>query len=142
MQNRFLLSTMSCLLLLSIAVSARAQLPPYALPIPTVIVVSKPAPGEVYGNKQVITFGIGDKIYKFILKDAYTNDRKIRWPDIWEQINSSSPNFQVAGRGEDKFAKLEPGQTYTVNGFYTPQNRTFEVDNIQQSSGPGEKSHY
>jgi hypothetical protein len=128
--------------LLSIAVNASAQLPPYALPIPTVITVSKPAPGEVYGNKQVITIGVGDKIYKFILKDAYTNDRKIKWPDIWEQIDTYNPNLQVAGQGENKFAKLEPGQTYTVNGFYTPQNHSFEVDNIQQSGSSGEKSHY
>jgi hypothetical protein len=142
MQNRFLLGTLSCLLMLSIALAARAQLPPYALPIPTVVVISKPPPGEVYGDKQVITFGVGDKIYKFILKDAYTNHRKIKWPDIWEQINAYNPNFQVAGQGEDKFAKLEPGQSYTVNGFYTPQNRTFEVDNIQHGGGPGEKSHY
>jgi hypothetical protein len=142
MQNRFLLGAMSCILILSIAVTARAQMPSMGMPIPTVIVISKPAPGEVYGSKQVITFGVGDKNYKFILKDAYTNHRRIRWPDIWGQIQSSSPNLQVQGQGAEKFASVEPGQTFTVTGLCAPLTRTFEVGSFQPGGGGGEKTHY
>jgi|ERR1700683_2448952 hypothetical protein len=142
MQNKFLLGAMSCILILSIAVTARAQMPRMGLPIPTVLVISKPAPGEIYGNKQVITIGVRDKIYKFILKDAYTNDRRVQWPDIWEQIGVSKPNLQIQGPGEDQFAQIEPGQTYTVNGLCAPLTHTFEVGGMQPGGGSDQKSRY
>ena len=143
MQNRFLIGTLTSVLILIVAGIVAAQgLPPMGPPIPTVIVVSKPAPGEVYGNKPVITLGVQDKIYKFVLKDAYVNHRFVRWPDVWQDARQYNPNFQVQGQGEDKFAKIEPGQTYTVSGFYAPMNHTFEVDNFHAGSGPSGESHY
>lgn len=142
MRNRFFKVAPITIFILAIAVGAKAQMSAMGIPIPTVIVISKPAPGQTYGNQQVITIGVGDKIYKFNLQDAYTNHRKIHWPDIWEQIRIHNPNLQVQGSGDDKFASITPGQTYTVSGFYSPLERTFEVNNFQQGGGAGEKSHY
>jgi hypothetical protein len=128
--------------LMTAATVANAQgMPLIGPPIPTTIVISKPAPGETFGDKQVISIGVSDKLYKFVLKDAYTNDRNVRWPDIWQQVVQYRPNFQVQGRGEDEFAKIEPGQTVTITGMYAPMNHNFEVVKVEPGGG-GEKSHY
>ena len=111
-----------------------AGLPRMGPPIPTTIVVTKPAPGEVYGNKPVVTLGVGDKSYKFILKDGYTNHLRVQWPDIWEYVSQFNPNFVVQGQDADTFAKIQPGQTATVQGMFAPLDRTFEVMNVQQST--------
>jgi hypothetical protein len=111
-----------------------AGLPRMGPPIPTTIVVTKPAPGEIYGNKQTITLGVGVKAYKFILKDGTTNDLRVKWPDIWEYVSQFNPNFVVQGQDADAFTKIQPGQTATVQGMFAPLDRTFEVMNVQQSS--------
>ena len=108
-------------------------------PIPTTVVVTKPAPGEVYGNKPTVTMGVGDKAYKFILKDGTTNDLRVKWPDIWEYVSQFNPNFVVQGQGEDTFAKIQPGQTATVQGMFAPLDRTFEVMNVEPGSSA---NHY
>lgn len=121
--------------------SARAQgLPPMGVPIPTTMVLAKPAPEQIYGNQTVVTVGVGSKTYKFILKDAYTNHRKIRWPDIWQYVRQFNPNFNAQGVDQEQFAKLQPGQSVTIAGMFAPMDRTFEVMSVQQ--GGGEKSHY
>ena len=119
---------------------AAQGLPAMGPPIPTTVVLVKPAPGEIYGGKTVVTMGVGDKAYKFILKDAFTNHLKIRWPDIWQYVQQYNPNFVVQGQDADTFAKIQPGQTMTVYGMFAPLDRTFEVLSVEQSGG-GEQ-HY
>src|ERR1700682_1087275 len=92
------------ILLLAAAGSANAGLPLMGIPIKTTIIVTKPPPGEIYGNKQLVTMGVGDKIYKFILKDGYTDHMKIRWPDIWQYVMQFNPNFVVQGQDSETFA--------------------------------------
>jgi hypothetical protein len=111
-----------------------AGLPKMGPPIPTTVVLTKPAPGEIYGNKQTVTFGVGDKAYKFVLKDADTNSLRVKWPDIWEYVEQFNPNFVVQGRDAETFTKIQPGQTVTINGMFAPMDRTFEVMNVQQNT--------
>ena len=111
------------------------RVPPMGIPIPTTLILTKPAPGQIYGDKPVVTIGVGTKTFRFVLKDAYTNHRLIHWPDIWQQVNQFNPNFNAAGIGEDQFAKIQPGQTVTVNGMFAVLDRTFEVMSVQESGG-------
>ena len=117
-----------------------AGLPRMGPPIPTTVVVTKPAPGEIYGDKPVVTFGVGDKSYKFVLKDGYTNHLKVQWPDIWEYVRQFNPNFVVQGQDAETFTKIQPGQTATVQGMFAPMDRTFEVVTVEQ--GGGSERHY
>ena len=113
----------------------RARLSPHDGPAdPDTIVITKPAPGQTFGDKQVVTMGVGDKIYKFVLKDAYTNHLRVRWPDIWQYVQQFNPNFVVQGKDADTFAKIQPGQTVTISGAFAPMDRTFEVLTVEQSS--------
>ncbi len=100
---------------------------PMGLPIPTTIVVAKPAPGETFQSKLLITVGVGASIYRFILKDGYTNHIYVKWASIWEQVRQSSPNLVAAGLDAEKFAQVEPGATVTISGMYTPEQRNFEI---------------
>ena len=128
--------TLAVAMVLAMASAASPQrLPPMGVPIPTTLVLTKPAPGEIYGNKQVVAIGVGSKIFRFVLKDAYTNHRVVRWPDIWEQVSQFNPNFNAAGIGEDQFAKIQPGQTVTVTGMFAVLDRTFEVVSVDESGG-------
>ena len=127
------------------ASSARAQFGAMGPPLPTTVVITKPAPGQVYGNAQVVTFGVKNKTYKFILRDAYVDDpqQRVRWPDIWQQVQQYRPNFQTQGLDADTFEKLEPGQTITVRGMYAPLNQTFEVTGSEAGAGPFQPAtHY
>src|SRR5258708_22635076 len=112
-----------------IATRADAQLRPMMIPLTTTMVITKPAPGEIYGNKQVVTMGVGTKTYKFLLNDAYVDDPRgiIHWPDVWELVRQYKPNFNVTGMGEDTFAKMQPGETLTVRGMFSGNNQTYEV---------------
>jgi len=134
MQNRFSAAMLTLGIIFLAAGGANAFLPKMGPPIPTTVVLSKPAPGETYGDKQVVTMGVGDKVFKFVLKDAYTNHLKVRWPDIWQYVSQFNPNFVVQGKDADTFAKIQPGQTVTVNGAFAPMDRTFEVLTVEQSS--------
>src|SRR5579864_8704566 len=93
---------------------AAQGLPAMGPPIATTIVITKPAPGEIYGTKQTLTMGVGDKVFKFVLKDATVNSFKVRWPDIWQYVMQYNPNFVVQGQDADTFAKIKPGDTVTV----------------------------
>jgi hypothetical protein len=136
MRNRFYFAIFSIGLLLFVTCrNARAELPRMGPPIPTTIVVSKPGPDQIYGNKTVVTMGVGDKVYKFILKDAYTDHLKVRWPDIWQYVMQFNPNFVVQGQDADTFAKVQPGQTLKVFGMFAPLDRTFEVMSVQDAGG-------
>jgi hypothetical protein len=121
------------MLLACIASVARAQMPsdPMSLPIPTTIVLSKPASGERYQGRLLITVGTGTAIYKFILKDGYTNHMYVRWPSIWEQVRQSSPNLVAEGLDSEKLSQVEPGATVTVSGMYTPEQRCIEVLSVE-----------
>jgi hypothetical protein len=111
------------------ATPARAQMRPMGLPLNTTLVIAKPAPDELFGNKQIITLGVGAKEYKFLLDDAYVDDPggRIQWPDIWQQVRVSRPNFVVQGPNVSMIENLKPGDIVTVKGMYAPLDRTFEV---------------
>ena len=136
----FAISTLLC-----IATVANAQLRPMMIPLTTTMVITKPAPGEIYGNKQIVTMGVGTKTYKFLLNDAYVDDPRgiIHWPDVWELVRQYKPNFNVTGMGEDTFAKMQPGETLTVRGMFSGNNQTYEVMGTEPGGGkfaPGQ--HY
>lgn len=124
--------------------SALAQKPPpMGVPLPTTIVIAKPAPGQLFGDQQVITVGVQDKVYKFILKDAYVDSRVFHWPDIWAQVQQLRPNLIAQGADAGQFAKIQPGQTVTIKGMYAPPDRTFEVVSVEQGGGePSGGQHY
>lgn len=120
------------------ATRADAQMRPMMIPLTTTMVITKPAPGEIFGNKQVVTMGVGGKTYKFVLNDAYVDDPRgiIHWPDIWQLVRQYTPNFNVTGLGEDTFAKMQPGETLTVRGMFSGNNQTYEVMGTEPGGGP------
>lgn len=134
MRNRLVPATLLLGMIFLTAGAAHAFLPRMGPPIPTTVILTKPAPGQTFGNKQVVTMGVGTKVYKFVLKDAYTNHLKVRWPDIWEYVSQFNPNFVVQGKDADTFEKIQPGQTVTISGAFAPLDRTFEVLTVEQSS--------
>lgn len=123
------------------AKAARAQLPPMGIPLTTTLVIAKPAPDELFGNKQIITFGVGTKEYKFLLNDAYIDDPggRIQWPDVWQQVRVYRPNFVMQGPNVSMIENLNPGDIVTVKGMYAPLDRTFEVMFIQPGKGAFEE---
>ncbi|MGH7863930.1 MAG: hypothetical protein ACREQB_03000 [Candidatus Binataceae bacterium] len=108
------------------------------IPVPTTMVLALPAPGETFGNKPVIAIGVGTKVYKFVVLDAYTLDSRggWQWIDIWQLVNQYPVMMQAQGQNMDKFAKIAPGETYTVNGMFSPVNRVFEVMSSEAGRGP------
>jgi hypothetical protein len=123
--------------IVSISTRGEAQMRPMMIPLTTTMVITKPAPGTIYGDKQVVTMGVGGKTYKFLLNDAYVDDPRgiIHWPDIWQQVRQYRPNFNVTGLGEDTFAKMQPGETLTVRGMFSGNNQTYEVMGTQPGGG-------
>ena len=123
------------------ASAARAQLPPMGIPLTTTLVIAKPAPDELFGNKQIITLGVGTKEYKFLLNDAYIDDPggRIQWPDVWQQVRVYRPNFVMQGPNVSMIENLNPGDIVTVKGMYAPLDRTFEVMFIQPGKGAFEQ---
>ncbi len=122
---------------LFVTTRGEAQMRGMMIPLTTTMVITKPAPGEIYGNKQVVTMGVGAKTYKFLLNDAYVDDPRgiIHWPDIWQLVSQYKPNFNVTGLGEDTFAKMQPGETLTVRGMFSPNNQTYEVMGTEPGGG-------
>jgi hypothetical protein len=120
-----------------IAPRADAQLRGMMIPLTTTVVITKPAPGTIYGDKPVVTMGVGGKTYKFLLNDAYVDDPRgiVHWPDVWELVRQYRPNFNVTGLGEDTFAKMQPGETLTVRGMFSPNNQTYEVMGTEPGAG-------
>lgn len=130
-------AALSVIVCIAFAVRADAQLRPMGIPLTTTMVITKPAPGTIYGDKQTVTMGVGTKTYKFVLNDAYVDDPRgvIHWPDIWELVRQYKPNFNVTGLGEDTFAKMQPGETMTVRGMFAANNQSFEVMGTQPGGG-------
>jgi hypothetical protein len=131
--------------ILCIGIRADAQLRGMMIPLPTTLVITKPAPGTIFGTQQVVTLGVGKTTYKFVLNDAYVDDPRgvVRWPDVWELVRQYKPNFNVAGLGEDTFAKMQPGETLTVRGMFSPNNQTYEVVGTEPGAGPSAPAqHY
>ena len=120
------------------APAAQAQMVPMGIPIVTTLVISKPAPEQIYADEQIITMGVGAKEYKFVLNDAYVDSTRIRWPDIWEQVRVYRPNFVVQGPHADEIQYLKPGEMRTVKAMYAPLDRTFEVVFTAPGKGPFE----
>ena len=123
------------------ATAARAQLPPMGIPLTTTLVIAKPAPDELFGNKPIITLGVGTKEYKFLLNDAYVDDPggRIQWPDVWQQVRVYRPNFVMQGPNVSMIENLNPGDIVTVKGMYAPLDRTFEVMFVQPGKGAFEE---
>ena len=130
--------SIAILLVAALPPDAHAQLRAMGIPIPTTLIITKPAPGQIFGNQQTVSMGVNGKTYKFALKDAYVDDPrgKIHWPDIWELVRQYRPNFNVTGLGEDTFEKMQPGQTMTVRGMFAANNQTFEVTGTEEGGGP------
>ena|SRR5271157_1600699 len=124
--------------LLAGVVPARAQLGGPILPLPTTLVLEKPAPDQGYGKKQTITVGVSGQTYKFILRDAYVDDPsgKFHWDDIWRSVRQFRPNFAAQGTDNDTFEKIKPGNVVTVTGMYLMSTRTFEVTTVTPGAGP------
>ncbi|MGO9605919.1 MAG: hypothetical protein ACLQAT_21445 [Candidatus Binataceae bacterium] len=116
---------------------AYAQMAPMGMPINTTLVISKPAPDQIYGDKQLVTMGVGTKEYKFVLNDAYVDDAsgRVRWPDIWQQVRIYRPNFVMQGPNVEDLADVKPGDMVTIKGMYAPLDRTFEVMFVQAGKG-------
>jgi hypothetical protein len=117
--------------------AARAQMSAMGMPIPTTLVITKPAPGQIFGDQTVVTMGVGTKKYKFVLNDGYVNtmNDRVRFPDIWQYVKIHQPNFVVQGVDADTFEKIEPGQQMTITGMFAPLDRTFEVQNTELGKG-------
>ena len=115
--------------------AAFAQMSPMGIPINTTMVLYKPAPDELFGSKQLVTLGVGGKEYKFVLNDAYVDDRRVRWPDIWQQVRIYRPNFVMQGPESGQLESIKPGDTVTVKGMYAPLDRTFEIVFVQAGKG-------
>src|SRR5215467_7997484 len=123
--------------------SARAQFGALGLPINTTLVISKPTSPQIYSGQQIVTIGVGARLYKFLLYDAYVDNSRIRWPDIWEQVRVHRPNFVMQGPHTEDIEHLAPGETLTLKAMFAPLDRTFEVVFTQPGEGPfGPKTHY
>jgi hypothetical protein len=135
--NRITFFAIALSAIVCIAARADAQLRPMGIPLTTTMVITKPAPGTIYGDKQVVTMGVSGKTYKFLLNDAYVDDPRgiIHWPDIWQLVRQYKPNFNVTGLGEDTFAKMQPGETLTVRGMFAANNQSFEVMGTEPGGG-------
>jgi len=135
--SRFSVFAIAICAIVSLAARADAQMRPMMIPLTTTLVITKPAPGEIYGDKQVVTMGVNGKIYKFLLNDAYVDDPRgvIHWPDVWQLVRQYKPNFNVTGLGEDTFQKMQPGQTLTVRGMFSGNNQTYEVMGTEPGAG-------
>jgi hypothetical protein len=145
MISRLAIFALALAAIVTIAARGDAQMRPMMIPLTTTMVITKPAPGEIYGDKQVVTMGVGAKTYKFVLKDAYVDDPRgiVHWPDIWQLVRQSRPNFNVSGIDEDTFAQMKPGDTLTVRGMFSPNNQTYEVVGTEPGSGPNAPAqHY
>ncbi len=135
--SRNLLLTAMLTATILIAGAVHAQLSPMGMPLPTTVIIIKPAPGEIFGDKPVVTMGVGGKVYKFILKDAYVDDpqNRIRWPDVWQLVRQYRPNFNVTGVDSNVFEKIAPGQMMTVKGMFAGLNQSFEVTSAEPGGG-------
>jgi hypothetical protein len=123
--------------------SARAQVGSLGLPIVTTLVISRPASPQIYAGQQIVTIGVGARQYKFVLNDAYVDNTRIRWPDIWEQVRVHRPNFVMQGPHTEEIEQLAPGQTLLVKAMFAPLDRTFEVVFTEPGEGPfAPKKHY
>ncbi|HXW83600.1 MAG TPA: hypothetical protein VEJ86_04295, partial [Candidatus Binataceae bacterium] len=90
---------MSVLVTLSSIPLADAQMGTLANPLPTTLVLVSPMPGEAFGDRMVITFGVGRRKYKFLVADAYVDDpvQLAHFTDVWEYVRTHQPNFVVQG---------------------------------------------
>jgi hypothetical protein len=138
------LACLIALLVLATARPAAAQLRSMGVPIRTTMVIAKPAPGQIYGDKEVGTFSVNGKPYKFLINDAYVDDAtgRIRWPDVWQYVRFHQPNFIVQGENSDTFEKIKPGEELTIKGMFAPLDRTLEVVFVQPGRGAFEPEQH
>ena len=51
-----------------------AQNVPMGVPLPTTMLLEKPAPDATFDGKQMVEMGVQSQSYKFVLKDAHVDD--------------------------------------------------------------------
>ena len=117
------------------AVPALAQFKGPVLPISTTLVLQKPAPNQTFDDRQAIEIGFKRRTYRFIVRDAYVDDPKWVWSDIWQSVRQSRPNFQILDSGGDALLKIKPGEIVTVKGMYSMRTRVFMVSQVQPGGG-------
>lgn len=116
--------------------AACAQFGAMGLPINVTLVISKPAPLQIYSGQPIVTLGVGPREYQFLLNDAYVDHPRIRWPDIWEQVRIYRPNFVLEGPHTEEIEHLAPGEMLTVKAMFAPLDRTFEIVFTEPGEGP------
>jgi hypothetical protein len=123
--------------------AARAQFSAMGLPINTTLVISKAGPMQIYDGQPIVTLGVGAREYKFVLNDAYVDNDRIRWPDVWELVRVHRPNFVVQGPHTEEIERMAPGEMLTVKAMFAPLDRTFEIVFTEPGQGPfTPKKHY
>jgi hypothetical protein len=129
-------TALTIVLLIALPCVARAQSAP-VFPLPTTLVIERPASEDGYNHKPTIEIGVKDQSYKFILHDAYVDDPtgKFFWDNIRRSIQNFRPNFLAQGTDADAFTKIKPGETVTVKGMYSASTRTFEVTDVTPGAG-------
>jgi hypothetical protein len=121
------------------AVPARAQM----LPVSTTMVLEKADPDRGAGDRQVVTIGIKDQTYNFLLRDAYVDDpsNRVVWPDVWQSVRQFRPNFQAQRADPETFEKLKPGDVVTVKAMYQLKIRSFTIVSVTPGSGTFGPAH-
>ena len=123
------------------AVPALAQFGGPLLPLSTTLVLEKPAPGQNVGHRQMIDIGLKKQTYRFILRDAYVDNPKWVWSDIWQSIRQFRPNFQILDSGGDALVEMKPGEIVTVKGMYSIRTRVFVVSQVEPGGGAFAPEH-
>ena len=121
--------TVAVLSVFALNIPVLAQMAPMGPPLPTTLILEKPAPDQIFGDKRVVTIGVGRNKYKFLLRDAFVDDpqQRVQFADVWQYVEQHQPNFVVQGMESDSFEKIQPGQTMTIKGMFAPLDRTLEV---------------
>ncbi len=129
--------TIAVLVLIGTSWAALAQFGGPILPLPTTIVLEKPALEEKHPRSRMINIGIGAQTYEFVLKDAFVNDPsgKFYWNDVWRSVQQFKPNFLVEGAPVAELAKMKPGDVVTAIGMYSMATRTLELNNVTPGAG-------
>jgi hypothetical protein len=119
-----------------IAVPALAQFGvPVPLPVSTTLVLEKPASDQAVGGRQTIDIGFKKQIYRFVLRDAYVDNPRWVWSDIWQSIRQSRPNLQILDNAGETLVNLRPGEVVTVKGMYSMRTRVFMVNQVEPGGG-------
>ncbi len=126
---------------MAIAVPSLAQFGGPVLPLSTTLVLEKPAPGQNVDKQHGIDVGIKNRTYTFVLRDAYVDNPRWVWSDIWQSVRQFRPNFQILDSGGDALVAIKAGEIVTVKGMYSMRTRVFVVSQVQPGGGPFAPEH-